>query len=94
MHAKHIRNHRSRDDIRFDTGRLAWTHVEIESRHRVGRYGVDVDALDEIAERALALDDTADVYLVDEIGKMECFSGSFRSAMRMLLDSGRPVVAT
>jgi hypothetical protein len=35
-----------------------------------------------------------DVYLVDEIGKMECLSPGFVAAMRALLDSGRPVVAT
>ncbi|UCE03303.1 MAG: NTPase [Candidatus Latescibacterota bacterium] len=74
------------------TQRLA--HVDIDSRHRVGRYGVDVAGLDEIAEEALSLDDGADVYLVDEIGKMECFSAKFRSAVRSLFESGRPVVAT
>lgn len=69
-------------------------HVDIDSRHRVGRYGVDVAAFDEVAEEALALDDATDVYLVDEIGKMECFSAKFRAAMTGLLDSGRPLVAT
>lgn len=69
-------------------------HVDINSRHRVGRYGVDVEALDEIIEEALSLDTAADVYLVDEIGKMECFSAKFCAAMRSLLDSGRPLVAT
>ena len=69
-------------------------HVDVDSRHRVGRYGVDVAALDEIGEEALALDDATDVYLVDEIGKMECFSAKFRAAMRNLLDSRQPLVAT
>lgn len=69
-------------------------HVDIDSRDRVGRYGVDVATLDAITEEALALDDDADIYLVDEIGKMECFSKKFRAAMRGLLDSGRPLVAT
>ena len=45
-------------------------------------------------EEALSLDAAADVYLVDEIGKMECFSAKFCAAMRSLLDSGRPLVAT
>ena len=35
-------------------------HVDVDSRHRVGRYGIDVAALDEIAEEALALDDATD----------------------------------
>ena len=64
-------------------------HVDLRSRHRVGRYGVDVEALDEIAESALVLDDETEVYLVDEIGKMECFSERFCTAMTTLLDAGR-----
>ena len=69
-------------------------HVNVDSRHRVGHYGVDIAALDEIAEQALALDGETDVYLVDEIGKMECLSAKFRAAMRSLLDAGQPLVAT
>ena len=69
-------------------------HVDLRSRHRVGRYGVDVEALDEVAESALVLDDETEVYLVDEIGKMECFSERFCTAMTTLLDAGRPVIAT
>ena len=40
------------------------------------------------------LDDETEVYLVDEIGKMECFSERFCTAMTTLLDAGRPVIAT
>lgn len=78
----------------FVGDRRLLAHVDIDSRHRVGRYGVDVEALDEIVEEALALDAAADVYLVDEIGKMECFSAKFCTAMRNLLDSGQPLLAT
>jgi nucleoside-triphosphatase len=38
--------------------------------------------------------DAAELFLVDEIGKMECLSERFIAAMRGLLDSGRVVVAT
>jgi nucleoside-triphosphatase len=69
-------------------------HVDIESRHRVGRYGVDVAALDGMVDQALALDDATDLYLVDEIGKMECFSPRFREVVHRLLGSGRTLVAT
>jgi nucleoside-triphosphatase len=49
----------------------------------------------EITARAsLAVDRGIDVYLVDEIGKMECLSPGFVAAMRALLDAGRPVAAT
>jgi len=69
-------------------------HVDIESRHRVGRYGVDVATIDAVAESALATSGEVALYLVDEIGKMECFSARFVSAMRALLASERRVLAT
>lgn len=34
------------------------------------------------------------VYLVDEIGKMECLSERFVTSLRLLLDAGITVVAT
>lgn len=62
--------------------------------HRVGRYGVDVAAIDALAPSFLAPEPSIDVYLVDEIGKMECLSEKFVAAMRGLLEAGKPVVAT
>lgn len=61
---------------------------------RVGKYGVDVGAIDAMVQQTLAADPAADIYLVDEIGKMECQSARFVVAMRALLDGGRPVAAT
>jgi len=69
-------------------------HVSLRSHARVGHYGVDVDAIDAVAESALALDPDVGVYVVDEIGKMECFSQRFVAAMRRLLDSDKRVVAS
>ena len=73
------------------TARLAG--VGLRSTDRVGRYGVDVGALDAVAVPALALEEGA-IYLVDEIGKMECLSRAFTDAIARLLDSSRPVIAT
>lgn len=73
---------------------LVLAHVALRSAHRIGRYGVDLQALESILGTALGLDPAADAYLVDEIGKMECLSARFVAAMTALLDSRRPVVAT
>lgn len=69
-------------------------HVDLPKRFRVGRYGVDVAGIDAVVESALRLDPTIDVYLVDEIGKMECLSTRFIAEMRSLLDASKSVVAT
>ena len=78
----------------FDARPLVLAHVDIRSPHRIGKYGVDLAALEGILDSALGVDEMTEAYLVDEIGKMECLSPRFVAAMTRLLDSGRPVVAT
>ncbi|HET7343442.1 MAG TPA: nucleoside-triphosphatase [Methylomirabilota bacterium] len=73
----------------------AWdlARVDRPGPPRVGRYGVDLAVMERLAAR-LAPDARVDVWLVDEIGKMECLSPAFVAAMRALLDGPVPVVAT
>jgi nucleoside-triphosphatase len=80
--------------VTFDGRRAVMAHVDRRGAPRVGKYGVDAGVLETTARTSLAVDLGIDVYLVDEIGKMECLSPGFVAAMRALLDSGRPVVAT
>lgn len=68
--------------------------VDIEGEPRVSRYGVDVAAVDRLAEAHLDPEDGVDVIVVDEVGKMECLSQRFVDRMRELLDGPRPVLAT
>ncbi len=73
--------------------------IAIGSPHRVGKYGVDVSdgvdvsAVDAIAEATLA-PHRADVLLIDEIDKTECLSIAFVEAVRRLLAANRLIVAT
>ncbi len=69
-------------------------HVDFPGPARVGRYGVDLAAMEAIAAASLVPDSAVDLYVVDEIGKMECLSAGFVTAMRALLDSDRRVLAT
>jgi nucleoside-triphosphatase len=80
--------------VTFDGQEALMAHVDHPTRARVGRYGVDVAVIDEVAEATLAPRTGVDVYLVDEVGKMECLSTRFVAAMRRLLGSPYPVVAT
>lgn len=92
--------------VTFDGEVRTLAHVEIEGGPRVSRYGVDVDAVDAVTARELeepgaggreepGRDEPApDAYLVDEIGKMECWSDRFVEAVGRLLEGDRPVVAT
>ena len=80
--------------VTLDGQERVMAHVAFRGPHRVGKYGVDVALVDEVADSVLAASPAADLYLVDEIGKMECLSSRFVGAMRALLDSTRPVLAT
>jgi nucleoside-triphosphatase len=77
----------------FDGATAILAHVEIRSPHRVGKYGVDLAALDRIAADQLS-PDRGDVVFIDEIGKMETFSRKFVETVESILDSPVPVVAT
>jgi len=68
--------------------------VDSSSPHRVGRYRVEVAALERIVESALIPADSRTLFIVDEIGKMECFSQRFVEAVTGLLDSRQLMVAT
>jgi nucleoside-triphosphatase len=78
----------------FDGDSAILAHVDIPSRYRVGRYRVDVETLDRVVERVLRSDSGDVVYLIDEIGKMECFSRKFVDAVSKLLDSHCAILAT
>ncbi len=79
--------------VSFDGTMHIIAHVDFPKSHRVGTYGVDVDTLDKAAALQRP-DPKAQIYFVDEIGKMECLSKGFVSAMRVLISSGVPIVAT
>ena len=96
FYTEEIREHGERRGFRlviFDGQERVIAHVDFPRAHCVGKYGVDVAALDEVVGSALVLDNAVTVYLVDEIGKMECLSVRFIAAMRALLKSPMTLVA-
>jgi len=66
------------------------SHVRFQSPCRVGRYGVDIGGFERLVLPILRAGEP-DLYVIDEIGKMECFSGPFVQAVTALLDAGTPV---
>jgi nucleoside-triphosphatase len=88
------RERRGFELVTFDGQRSVIAHVERRGAPRVGKYGVDVACIDAMSTAALRPRRDVDVYLVDEIGKMECLSRAFVAGVRALLDAGAPLVAT
>ena len=75
-----------------DQGVLA--HVNLKSRVRVGRYGVNLEDLERIAVPAMIPTKPDEIVIIDEIGKMECFSPLFRETLERTLDSAHHVIGS
>jgi nucleoside-triphosphatase len=79
--------------VTFDGSERIMAHVDFRGP-QVGKYGVDVSVIDQLADAELNLNPEVNLYLVDEIGKMECLSQRFIAALRELLNSRALVLAT
>jgi nucleoside-triphosphatase len=69
-------------------------HVSFRGPPRVGRYGVDVAALERVALPALAHPPPGGILVVDELGKMELASTALQEAFLGALAGPAAVVAT
>ena len=75
------------------TGILA--HTNIKTPYRVGKYSVNLEEFEKLIVPILNAEETdAEIFIIDEIGKMECISGKFISAVRRLFDSDRTIITT
>lgn len=69
-------------------------HQEIRSKYRVGKYGVNLNDIDQIAVPSMLPNQSDTIIVIDEIGKMECFSSLFCRTLLNILDSENPVIGT
>ena len=70
------------------------SHIEINSPYRVGRYRVDVKGFEDFLEGISFLNPETSLIIIDEIGKMECFSHTFRKMIHDILNSEKVLIAT
>jgi nucleoside-triphosphatase len=83
--------------VTLDGQEAVLAHKDIRGRKvpHVGRYGVDVQALDRVGvaaiRRAMA---EGKIVIVDEIGKMELYSRAFRDVAMHAVMSRSPVLGT
>jgi len=70
-------------------------HADIKGCFKVGKYGVDVADFEKNIVPFLDVERTdAELFVIDEIGKMECFSEKFVAVTRRLFASDKSVLAT
>ena len=78
------------------TGESAtFAHVDFPKTRRVGKYGVDVAALERVGVKAIeqALKE-CDVVLIDEVAPMELYSRAFIDAVERAFSSPKQVIAS
>jgi len=71
------------------------SHVDIKGPYRVGKYGVDVEALERVGVAAIRESiQRCELVVIDEIGKMELLSSSFKEAVEEAINGGKRVLGT
>ncbi|KAJ0969085.1 hypothetical protein J5N97_021962 [Dioscorea zingiberensis] len=78
-------------------GPLASTKVSSQESLRwpsVGKYKVDVASFESLALPELQVKEGTDLFIIDEVGKMELFSPSFLPAVLNVLESNVPLLAS
>jgi len=68
-------------------------HQDIKSDFHIRRYGVSIKNIETIAVTSIT-PVKRNIIVLDEIGKMECFSGVFKQAALKALDSPNIVIGT
>lgn len=80
--------------IDLEEGRFTLAHVGFVGRHRVGKYGVDIDSFDDYLRKRDFGGEAGYLIIIDEIGKMECFSELFVRTIVRILDSDKTMIAS
>lgn len=78
-----------------------FAHVDFDTKYKAetdeGTFCVDVDVLDRVGVQAIRnsmQDETVDILIIDEVGKMEMHSEAFCKAVTDALDWPKPVILT
>ncbi|GAB4491188.1 MAG: NTPase [Thermodesulfovibrionales bacterium] len=71
-----------------------FAHVKLKSKYAVGRYKVDLKGFEKFSEEVFSNEKKSSLYLIDEIGKMECLSRKFSKSIIEFMNSDKPFIAT
>jgi nucleoside-triphosphatase len=70
------------------------SHIDIKSPYRVGKYKVDIKSFEDFLDQIKFFSPTIGLVIIDEIGKMECYSDKFKKLLKEILDSEKWMMAT
>ena len=80
--------------VTFCGRRLVLSHIHHPGPYRVSRYGVDVAGFEQLLAQLDLGHAPSPLIIIDEIGKMECFSRRFIEEVALLLDGPNTLIST
>ncbi len=69
-------------------------HINNKGPIKIGRYGVNIKGIDQIAVPSMVPSRPDEIVVIDEIGKMECLSRLFKKTLLDVLDSDHQVIGS
>jgi nucleoside-triphosphatase len=70
------------------------SHIDLKSKYSVGKYHIDVKGFEIMLENIFSREKKTGLYLIDEIGKIECQSNKFCKLICDLCSGDKLVIAT
>jgi nucleoside-triphosphatase len=78
----------------FDFQELVLAHIHIIGPDRFNDFGLNLDGFEKLITNQLTPDPNVELFLIDEIGMIECTSPQFRQRILNVIDSKIPLIAT
>jgi len=78
--------------VTLDGRESIFSHVDIKSPYKVGKYKVDILSLEK--HLPILIPSSEEIIIIDEIGKMECFSQKFKDFLWDLLSKSNPLLGS
>jgi nucleoside-triphosphatase len=75
-------------------GKGILAHINNKGPFKVGRYGVNIKDIDQIAVPSMVPSRPDEIIVIDEIGKMECLSRLFKKTLLDVLDSDHSIIGS
>ena len=79
--------------VTLDGQEVVFSHVRFHSPFKVGKYKVAIKALETVLPSLLP-SHAEELIVIDEIGKMECFSEQFKNTVCEILHAPNPFLGT
>ena len=91
---KEARQRKGFELLSLDGKRGVLSHIHIKSPYRVGQYKVNIENFENFLNSIPFFDPSTQLIIIDEIGKMECLSDTFKNLLKKIFNSGKLVIAT